>query len=112
KPRVVYPKGFTRYETMAVLRPDITEEQRLALSQRYEEMIIAGGGMDVEIFNRGIMPLAYGILKKNTRGEKNTYVDGIFYMFTFATKPGSVKELQRKLETDDDIIRVTTFKIK
>jgi hypothetical protein len=33
-----YPPGFQRYETMAVLRPDISEEQRLALTQRYEEV--------------------------------------------------------------------------
>lgn len=33
-----YPPGLQRYETMTVLRPDITEDQRLALTQRYEEV--------------------------------------------------------------------------
>lgn len=33
-----YPQGLQKYETMAVLRPDITEDQRLALTQRYEEV--------------------------------------------------------------------------
>jgi hypothetical protein len=33
-----YPPGLQRYETMAVLRPDLTEDQRLALTQRYEEV--------------------------------------------------------------------------
>uniref|UniRef100_A0A7I4AUX5 Uncharacterized protein n=1 Tax=Physcomitrium patens TaxID=3218 RepID=A0A7I4AUX5_PHYPA len=34
-----YPPGLQRYETMTVLRPDITEDQRLALTQRYEEVL-------------------------------------------------------------------------
>ncbi|RWW57691.1 hypothetical protein BHE74_00035498 [Ensete ventricosum] len=34
------PPGLRRYETMAVLRPDMTEDERLALIQRYEEVII------------------------------------------------------------------------
>lgn len=33
-----YPPGLQRYETMAVLRPDLTEDQRLSLTQRYEEV--------------------------------------------------------------------------
>lgn len=35
-----YPPGLQRYETMAVLRPDLTEDQRLELTQRYEEVIL------------------------------------------------------------------------
>jgi small subunit ribosomal protein S6 len=38
KPSVECPPGLSRYETMAVLRPDITEQQRLELTQRYEEV--------------------------------------------------------------------------
>lgn len=34
------PPGLRQYETMAVLRPDMTEDERLALIQRYEEVII------------------------------------------------------------------------
>lgn len=32
------PPGLRDYETMAVLRPDVSEEERLALTQRYEEV--------------------------------------------------------------------------
>lgn len=32
------PPGLRQYETMAVLRPDMTEDERLALTQRYEEV--------------------------------------------------------------------------
>lgn len=32
------PPGLRQYETMAVLRPDMTEDERLAFIQRYEEV--------------------------------------------------------------------------
>eukprot|EP01018_Ginkgo_biloba_P025353 Gb_07403 [translate_table: standard] len=34
------PPGLRHYETMAVLRPDISEEERLSLTQKYEEVSI------------------------------------------------------------------------
>lgn len=32
------PPGLRQYETMAVLRPDMSEDERLALIQKYEEV--------------------------------------------------------------------------
>jgi len=107
-----YPPGLQRYETMTVLRPDITEDQRLELTQRYEEAIIAGGGLDVEMFNRGMQPLAYNIKTKNMAGFANRYLDGIYLLFTYVTKPESQNALQKRLNSDDDIIRSTTFRLK
>ncbi|KAL3687701.1 hypothetical protein R1sor_014010 [Riccia sorocarpa] len=107
-----YPPGLQRYETMAVLRPDISEEQRLELTQRYEEAVIAGGGLDVEMFNRGMQPLAYNIKTKNMGGASNRYLDGIYLLFTYVTKPESQLALQKKLNADDDVIRSTTFRLK
>lgn len=34
------PPGLRPYETMMVLRPDMSEDERLALTQRYEEVIL------------------------------------------------------------------------
>ncbi|KAH7428250.1 hypothetical protein KP509_10G083400 [Ceratopteris richardii] len=112
KPMVECPPGLVRYETMAVLRPDITTEQRLELTQRYEEAIIAGGGMGVEIYNRGMMPLTYSIRRKDMQGINNKYLDGIYFLFTYCTRPGSVAALERKFKADDDVIRCSTFKVK
>lgn len=35
------PPGLRQYETMAVLRPDMSEDERLALTQKYEEVILS-----------------------------------------------------------------------
>ena len=33
------PPGLRQYETMAVLRPDMSEDERLTLTQKYEEVL-------------------------------------------------------------------------
>ncbi|PIA48918.1 hypothetical protein AQUCO_01300065v1 [Aquilegia coerulea] len=106
------PPGLRQYETMVVLRPDMSEDERLTLTQKYEELIIAGGGMYVEIFNRGVIPLAYDIKKRNKAGETNTYLDGIYLLFTYFTKPESMRLLEIRLQTDDNVIRSSSFKIR
>ncbi|XP_009779031.1 small ribosomal subunit protein bS6c-like [Nicotiana sylvestris] len=106
------PPGLRPYETMAVLRPDMSEDERLALTQKYEELLVAGGGMYVEVFNRGVIPLAYSIRRKNKAGETNTYLDGIYLLFTYFTKPESMTALEATLNTDDDVIRSSSFKIR
>ncbi|CAI9093448.1 OLC1v1028950C1 [Oldenlandia corymbosa var. corymbosa] len=106
------PPGLRQYETMAVLRPDMSEDERLNLTQRYEELLVAGGGMYVEVFNRGVVPLAYSIRKKNKAGETNTYLDGIYLLFTYFTKPESMEALETTMNADDDVIRSMNFKIK
>lgn len=68
--------------------------------------------MYMEVFNRGVIPLAYSIKKKNKAGETNTYLDGIYILFTFFTKPESIIVLETRLKADDDVIRSSTFKIR
>ncbi|KAG5041553.1 hypothetical protein GLYMA_05G218800v4 [Glycine max] len=106
------PPGLRQYETMMVLRPDMSEDERLALTQKYEEVLVAGGGMYVEVFNRGVIPLAYSIKKKNKAGETNTYLDGIYLLFTYFTKPESITPLEETMLTDDNVIRSMSSKIR
>ncbi|CAK8579370.1 unnamed protein product [Lathyrus sativus] len=111
KPEPQCPPGLRQYESMVILRPDMSEDERLAATQKYEELLVAGGGMYVEVFNRGIVPLSYCIMKKNKDGESNTYMDGIYLLFTYFTKPESMKALEQTLLTDDNVLRSTSFKI-
>ncbi|XP_057766465.1 30S ribosomal protein S6 alpha, chloroplastic-like [Salvia miltiorrhiza] len=106
------PPGLRKYETMVVLRPDMSEDERLTFTQKYEELLVAGGGMYVEVFNRGVIPLAYSIKKKNKAGETNTYMDGIYLLFTYFTNPQSMTLLSDTLLADDDVVRSSSFKIR
>ncbi|KAM7525901.1 hypothetical protein LguiA_015803 [Lonicera macranthoides] len=106
------PPGLRKYETMVVLRPDMSEDERITLTQKYEELLVSGGGMYVEVFNRGVIPLAYDIKKRNRAGEKNVYMHGIYLLFTYFTKPESPAVLEETLKMDDNVIRWSTFKIR
>ncbi|CAI5477747.1 unnamed protein product [Closterium sp. Yama58-4] len=92
--------------------PDLTEDERVALTERYEEFLVAGGALDVEIFNRGMQPLAYSIKTKNMGGVMSRYLDGIFFLFIFAARSEAQVNLQQRLNRDDDVIRSTTFRLK
>lgn len=76
------------------------------------QLLVAGGGMYVEVFNRGVIPLAYSIRKRNKAGESNTYLDGIYLLFTYFTKPESMEILETTTKTDDDVIRSSSFKVR
>ncbi|PHT92213.1 30S ribosomal protein S6 alpha, chloroplastic [Capsicum annuum] len=92
----------------------ITEEMTLdrKVWRTQIKLLVAGGGMYVEVFNRGVIPLAYSIRRKNKAGETNTYLDGIYLLFTYFTKPESIRDLEATLIADDDVIRSSTFKIR
>lgn len=68
--------------------------------------------MYVEVFHRGVVPLAYSIKKKNKAGETNTYLDGIYLLFTYFTKPESMGILEATLQADDDVVRSMSFKVR
>ncbi|THG00184.1 hypothetical protein TEA_003377 [Camellia sinensis var. sinensis] len=85
---------------------------RALLTMLILQLLVAGGGMYVEVFNIGVILLAYSIKKKNKAGESNTYLDGIYLLFTYFTKPESMAVLEGTLQTDDDVIRSSTFKIR
>lgn len=90
----------------------MSENERLAFNQKYEELLVAGGGMYIEIFCRGLNPLNYMIMKRNKDGETNYYIDGIYMLISYYTKPESMNVLESRLRTDDDVIRFSSFKIR
>lgn len=69
------------------------------------QLLVAGGAMYVEVFNRGIGPLSYGIQKYNKDGLKETFGEGIYLLFTFFTKPESTLVLENQLRLDFSVIR-------
>ena len=76
------------------------------------QLLVSGGGMYVEVFNRGVISLAYDIKKKNRAGETNIYTHGIYLLFTYFTKPESLAVLEETVKMDDNVIRSSTFKIR
>ncbi|KAL5567578.1 hypothetical protein UlMin_024153 [Ulmus minor] len=69
-----YPLGLWQYETMAVLWPDMLEDERLALTQKYEEVkyyffllvhvVWLIGNYPLNVFFLGIKPLKFLFIGK------------------------------------------------
>ncbi|PIN16032.1 hypothetical protein CDL12_11328 [Handroanthus impetiginosus] len=74
KPMLLHLKGFNSFTL-----------NLLAMFLYFVQLLGAGGGMYVEVLNKGVLPLAYSIKKKNRAGESNTYLDGIHLIFTYFT---------------------------
>eukprot|EP00898_Chlorokybus_atmophyticus_P008733 jgi/Chlat1/8861/Chrsp91S08174 len=101
-----------QYETLVVLRPDLTEAERTASSEDYERLLTDNGAMDIELINRGTGPLAYNIKKANPAGEPVTYTDGSGVLFVYTAPSTAIQPFAAKLQLDYDVLRFQTFQAK
>ena len=89
------------YETVYILKPDVTEDSNLSLVQQYKTLIKKHGGKDVFIQHRGRRHLSYNI---------SHYYDGIYVQMNFEGNGYLVNMLERSMKVNDKIIRYLTVK--
>jgi small subunit ribosomal protein S6 len=100
------PKGdfkfmSTVYETMYILRPDLSDEQVDQAIAKYQTLIQDQGAENIEIQNRGKRRLAYEIKKQR---------DGIYIQMNY-TGPGKIiAPLERAMRLSEEVIRYLTIK--
>jgi small subunit ribosomal protein S6 len=89
------------YETLYILRPDLTDEQVELAIAKYQNLLKDQGADNIEIQNRGKRRLAY---------EINRHRDGIYIQVNY-TGPGTViAPLERAMRLSEDVIRYLTTK--
>jgi small subunit ribosomal protein S6 len=88
-----------RYETIIIIDPDLSEEDRSPLFERFEGLIPQLEGMAVEFDEWGVRKLAYEV-KKKTRG----YYLRLDYCGTGAL----VDEIERFCRIDDRVLKYMT----
>lgn len=89
------------YETMYILRPDLSEEMVDTAVSKYQDLVKEGGGEIVETQHRGKRRLSYLIDKHR---------DGIYIQMNY-TAPGSViATLERSMRLSEEVIRYLTVK--
>ena len=89
------------YETVYILKPDVTEDSNLSLVQQYKTLIKKHGGKDVFIQHRGRRHFSYNI---------SHYYDGIYVQMNFEGNGYLVNMLERSMKFNDKIIRYLTVK--
>lgn len=89
------------YDTTFVVQPEISEEAREALIQKFGGILEQAGGVPLEIDDMGKRKLAYEIRK---------FQKGHYLSFFFLDDGGAVAELERAMRLEESILRYLTVR--
>ncbi|NEP43657.1 MAG: 30S ribosomal protein S6 [Okeania sp. SIO2H7] len=89
------------YETMYILRPDLTEDLTQQAIAKYQNLLTEQGAYDLEIQLRGKRRLAY---------EIDNHRDGIYVQMNYQGPPAQIVVLEKAMRFDEQVIRYMTIK--
>lgn len=90
------------YEAMIIAKPDLPEAEMTKLISRWESIIAGEGGQIIKKDVWGARKLAYPIRKTNR---------GVYYVYDVATTQDNVRELDRVLKLDENVLRSMIIKL-
>ena len=96
------PGRKREYETIYILRPDISNEAVGLVNTKIRGVIEAGGGNLLKVENWGKRRLAYEVKKQ---------MKGMYLFFSYLGTAGLVEEVERNLRLTDSVIRTYSVKI-
>ena len=91
------------YEHVVIARQDISPQQAEALNDQLQSIIQEGGGSVAKIEYWGLRNLTYRI-KKNRKGH--------YSLLALDAPPAAVKEMERQLSINEDVLRYLTVKVE
>ncbi len=91
-----------RYETISIVRPNLSEEEIKAIIDRFNDNVEKAGGAIINLDRWGLKRLAYPI-RKEAQG---------YYVYTeYAGTPEAVAENERLFRIDDKVLKYLTVKL-
>ena len=93
---------INKYETMYIIRPDLTEDQGSQEVTKYEEFLQARNVENLTIRNHGKKRLAYNIGK---------HQDGIYVQMNYQIDGDVIAPLQRQMRISENVIRFLTLSV-
>ncbi len=90
------------YEHVVIARQDISPQQAEALNDQLQAIITEGGGSVAKIEYWGLRNLTYRI-NKNRKGH--------YSLLALDAPAAAVKELERQLSINEDVLRYLTVKV-
>lgn len=85
-----------KYEVMYIIRPNIDDESKKAVIERFSNVLTENGAEIIEEKDWGKRRLAY---------EINDFRDGYYHIINFQAEPAAVEEFDRLAKISEDIIR-------
>jgi small subunit ribosomal protein S6 len=89
------------YETFYLLHPDLSDEERTAISEKLQQIIISGHGEIVKIDPWPLQKLAYRVQKQP---------QGYYVLMEYGASAESISELTRRLRLDEGVMKFVTTK--
>ena len=89
------------YETVYILKPDLSEEATLDTIKKYQQLLYNNKAGDISVYDRGRRHLSYPIRK---------YHDGIYVQMNYKANSQVLSVLEKFLKIDENIIRYLTTK--
>lgn len=90
------------YENLFIVRPDATEEEVDHLIDGMSKTVTSGGGTIDKVEKWGKRRLAYRVEK---------YREGSYVLMQFTAGPELVREFERRLRVQDDVIKFLSVRI-
>ncbi|WP_411954347.1 30S ribosomal protein S6 [Alkalibacillus sp. S2W] len=87
---------MNKYEIMYIIRPDMEEEARQAVVERFNKVLTDNGAETENVDEMGMRRLAY---------EIKDYRDGYYVVVHFTGDSTAIEEFDRQAKFTDDIIR-------
>lgn len=91
------------YETMYILRPDLSDEQVQDQIVKYQDFLSDRGAHSVEIQNRGKRRLAYPIKK---------FQEGTYIQMNYMADGSQIAPMERAMRLSEEVIRYLTLKLE
>nr|ARW60539.1 ribosomal protein S6 [Polysiphonia sp.] len=89
------------YETIYILKPDVTDNANLSLVNYYKKLLREKGAKNIIVQHRGRRHLSYNIFH---------YYDGIYVQMNYKANGSLVRLLEKSMHFNDDIVRFLTVK--
>ncbi len=91
------------YETIFIMRPEVTRESSEGISTRLTDIVAREGGKLTRIENWGRRKLAYPVRKQKR---------GVYVYLKYIGRGGLVSEVERNLRMLDDVVKYQTVKVR
>lgn len=93
---------MNRYETVCIVRPDVSEDVIKGIIQKATSSLEGSGATVTKVDEWGRRKLAYPIQKKS---------DGYYFVLDYNSSPEASKEIERILGLNEDVLRQQTVRI-
>lgn len=93
---------LNKYETMFIIRPDLSEDQVSQEVTKYEEFLKAREVENLTTRNHGKKRLAYNIGK---------HQDGIYVQMNYQVDGSAIAPMQRQMRLSENVIRFLTLTV-